>query len=92
MAKVESARLRETWMRCAPLLAELDALARVGGNALVKIDGGRGDIDGALPENYTVVLAGGRLRDEFFRRDGADLEQLLRDAIAFYRQHAVATD
>jgi hypothetical protein len=89
MTTVESARLRETWTRCAPLLAELDALGRLGGNALVKIDGGRHDVDGSLPETYTVVLAGGRLRDEFFRRDGADLEQLLRDAIEFYRLHAL---
>ncbi|MBA3464692.1 MAG: hypothetical protein H0T46_32465 [Deltaproteobacteria bacterium] len=89
---METARLRETWTRCAPLLAELDALGRLGGNALVKIDGGRSDDGGALPETYTVVLAGGRLRDEFFRRDGADLEKLLRDAIEFFKKHAVAAD
>jgi hypothetical protein len=69
----------EAWRGCAELLAALDAIGREGGNALVKIDGARPD--GSF---YTVVISGGRLGEAFFRKDGADLPALLREAISFY--------
>ena len=66
----------DSWRDSVQLLAMLDAIARAaGGNAIVKIDGGRTD------NVYTVVLSGG---DDFFRKDGAALQPLLREAIGFY--------
>lgn len=70
------------WTGLAELLAALDALARVGTTAVVKIDGGR---DGQ--DVYTVVVSGGRLGDAF-RRDGSDLATLLREALQFYVANA----
>jgi hypothetical protein len=52
---------------------------------VVKIDGGRSD--GSV---YTVVVSGGRLGEDFFRNDGADLATLLQEAISFYRSRACA--
>jgi hypothetical protein len=72
----------EVWRECAELLAALDAIGRQGGNALVKVDGARPD--GAF---YTVVISGGRLGEAFFRKDGADLPALLREAVSFYVAH-----
>ena len=65
------------------LLAALDAIGRDGGSALVKVDGQRSD-----GQVYTVLISGGRLGEGFFRRDGADLQVLLRDALVFYVNHA----
>jgi hypothetical protein len=69
----------EAWNEVVELLAALDAIARSGSNALVKIDGGRPG-----PEVYTVVVSGGRLGETFFRKDGADLRSLLRDGVSFF--------
>jgi hypothetical protein len=72
----------DAWRRVADLLAALDAVARDGGHALVKVDGGR-----TGEEVYTVLVAGGRLGEEFFRKDGADLRALLREALSFVVAH-----
>lgn len=80
---VESRGAAGPWSASASLLSALDAIGRDGGTALVKIDGGRAD-----GRAYTVVVSGGRLGEEAFRRDGAELEVLLRDAIGFYVEHA----
>jgi hypothetical protein len=69
----------DSWSNSARLLSALDAIGRDGGNALVKIDGGRND-----NQAYTAVLSGGRLGEEFFRKDGSELRPLLREAISFY--------
>lgn len=74
-----------TWRDAATLLSALDVIARDGGNAIIKVDGGRND-----GQPYTVVLSGGRLGQDFYRRDGADLNTLLADAIAFYIAHRIA--
>jgi hypothetical protein len=71
------------WGRVSGLLAALDAVGRDGANAMVKIDGARPN-----GEIYTVVVSGGKLGDAFFRKDGADVDALLRDAVSFYREHA----
>lgn len=73
----------ESWGGATSLLAALDAVGRDGGSALVKIDGQR--CDGQV---YTVLISGGRLGEDSFRRDGADLAALLRDALTFYVNHA----
>lgn len=66
------------WREVAPLMATLEAIGRDGASAVVKIDGGRPD---AI---YTVVLSGPRLGESFFRKDGSDVQVLLREAIEFY--------
>ena len=73
----------DSWSDSAEFLSALDAIARDGGNALVKIDGSRND-----DQAYTVVVSGGRLGDESFRKDGAELQPLLREAISFHVAHA----
>ncbi|MDP2272156.1 MAG: hypothetical protein Q8N23_21365 [Archangium sp.] len=68
------------WGNAVRLLAAFDAIGRDGAVALLKVDGVR--------ENglvYTVLVSGGRLpKDAAFRKDGADLQGLLREALAFY--------
>lgn len=71
------------WRESAGLLAVLDAIGRDSTNAVVKIDGAR--TDGSV---YTVVITGSKLGDEYFRKDGADLPALLREAIDFYTSRA----
>ncbi|MBL8945835.1 MAG: hypothetical protein JNK45_21915 [Myxococcales bacterium] len=73
----------KAWGEVAGLLAALDAVGRDGGNTLVKVDGQRSD-----GQVYTVLISGGRLGEDSFRRDGADLRVLLRDALVFYVNHA----
>lgn len=68
------------WRDSSGLLAVFDAIGRDGASAIVKVDGARPD--GSI---YTVVVSGGKLEDAFFRKDGADLDALLQEAISFYR-------
>jgi hypothetical protein len=63
-------------------LAAFEAIGRDGATALIKVDGQRSD-----ESIFTVVVSGGPLGDVFFRKDGADLEALLREAVMFYRAH-----
>ncbi len=68
------------WGNAVRLLAAFDAIGRDGAVTLLKIDGVR--------ENglvYTALVSGGRLqKDAAFHKDGADLQGLLREALAFY--------
>jgi hypothetical protein len=77
--RIDAARLA-LWSDAAGLLATFDAIGREGAVAVVKVDGARPD--GSI---YSVVVSGGRLRDDFFRKDGNDLAALLSEAITFYR-------
>ncbi|MBB2488166.1 hypothetical protein H5407_23305 [Mitsuaria sp. WAJ17] len=69
---------REEWVRCADSLARLDCISRDGASVVVKMDGER-DAD-----MYTVVVSGGALGEDFFRRNGANVSELLEAAISFY--------
>lgn len=84
-AGVDAPSAVSAWTQSASLLAALDAIGRSGGHALVKIDGER---DGR--QVYTVLVSGGRLGSDSFRRDGADLPTLLREALRFYLANAKA--
>lgn len=66
------------WKDAATLMATLDVIGREGANVVVKIDGGR------LHAPYTVVLSGPKLGDSLFRKDGAEVQTLLKEAIEFY--------
>lgn len=69
-----------SWGNAVRLLAAFDAIGRDGAVALLKVDGVREN--GLI---YTVVLSGGRLsRGAGFHKDSADLQALLREAVAFY--------
>lgn len=60
------------------LWALLEKIGQEGGIVFMKIDGER-------PSNrYTVGLSGGKMGDEFFRKDGDNLDQLLTELVAFY--------
>ena len=85
LAKVglESQDALDSWSSSARLLSALDAIGRDGGTALIKVDGGRND---SLV--YTVVVSGGRLGDDFFRKDDSDLQALLLKAVEFWVAHA----
>lgn len=68
------------WHDASELLAVVDAIGREGSSAVIKVDGAR--------ENkavYTVVLSGGSLGEDYFRKDGADLISVLQEAISFYQ-------
>ncbi|NOU31860.1 MAG: hypothetical protein HOO96_28485 [Polyangiaceae bacterium] len=75
-AGVDASSAVSAWTQSASLLAALDAIGRMGGHTLVKIDGER---DGS--QVYTVLVSGGRLGSDHFRRDGDDLPTLLREAL-----------
>lgn len=76
------------WESVSGLLAVLDAMGKDGATALVKVDGAR-----AAGLVYTVLVSGGRLaHDVVFRKDGADLPPLLREAIAFYEGEVWSKD
>lgn len=83
---VDTRTVVDSWKDTVELLAAIDAIGRTGSNALVKIDGERSG-----PEVYTVVISGGRLGDASFRRDGSDLQSLLRDAILFFAEHVTTS-
>lgn len=74
------------WSEAIELLAIAESVVRSGGsNLVIKVDGGRAEHD-----IYTVVVSGGRLGEAFFRKDGAALSPLLRDALAFCLSRAAA--
>lgn len=66
------------WSEAAKLMAAIDLIGKSGLTAVVKIDGGRVE----LP--YTVLISGASLGEDFFRKDGGDINELLRAAIDFY--------
>jgi hypothetical protein len=67
------------WRDAAELFAAADAIGREGSSVVIKVDGARKD--GSV---YTVVISGGRLSEEYFRKDGPDLTVLLVEAVTFY--------
>jgi hypothetical protein len=69
-----------SWREMADLLAMIDMMGRNGVSAVIKIDGVRSGGDG-----YTVAISGPPLGEDFFRKDGSDLAELLVAAITFYR-------
>lgn len=56
----------------------LNRIRSEGGLAMIKLDGQR---DEAV---YTIVVSGGSLGKEYFRKDGDDLELLITEAANFY--------
>lgn len=63
-------------------LDEVESIAKEGCTIVIKFDGERDK-----KNFYTVVLSGDQLKDDYFRKDGADLPSLLREMINFYRNY-----
>ena len=57
----------------------IEAIAKDGASVVIKLDG-----QGSKDNFYSVVLSGGKLKDGFFRKDGAELDLLLEELIAYY--------
>ena len=72
------------WEDASNLLSVIDMVGRRGSSVVVKVDGAR---DNNLI--YTVVISGGLLGEDFFRKDGVDLKTLLEEAISFYCHRAL---
>lgn len=72
------------WANSVEVLGSLDAFARAGCVFLVQVDGSRVNGDSCM-----VMVSGGDLRDDLFRKDGLRLEELLADAWAHCRAKAV---
>ena len=62
----------------------MNMIRNEGGVIILKLDGQR------ERDNCTVVVSGGGLGEEFFRKDGADLDGLIAQAIDFYDRHVWA--
>ena len=63
-------------------LDQVESIAQEGCTIVIKFDGERDK-----KNFYTVVLSGGQLEDDYFRKDGADLPLLLREMINFYKNY-----
>ena len=74
------------WRELVPELQALETVARAGLSVVIKVDGVRED--GSV---FTVVISGGRLSDAFFRKDGPDLGELIRDALRFVIDRLMAS-
>ncbi|MCP4180217.1 MAG: hypothetical protein GY756_20830 [bacterium] len=53
-----------------------------GSTVIIKLDGER-KLEN-ISNYYTVVVSGGKLHDDFFRKDSNDLIELCDEAISFY--------
>jgi hypothetical protein len=78
LARAGIGRDESRWLESASLLAAFDALGRSGFVVLIKVDGER--TNGQL---YTVAILGRSPAEDSFRKDGAELQPLLRDALHF---------
>lgn len=73
------ATLAAQWSSLADSLGTFGAVANDGVQATLKIDAGR-----RIDQRYMVLLSGGLLGDEYLRRDGAALSDVLDAVLAMY--------
>lgn len=70
--------------RIEALLRRAQQYANEGAVLMVKIDGER--VLAGIPAIYSVVVSGGRLsKDDFYRRDGRDIAELVQNALDHYQ-------
>lgn len=70
------------WSGCDAVWSAFETMAKEGAVVLIKIDGERkqpGDNG-----RYTVLVSGGPLGDDYFRKDTHTLEEGLSEAILYY--------
>jgi len=72
------------WSELGEFGEAIEIIANDGSSVLFKIDGERKNA--GIPTYYTIVVSGGKLHDEFFRKDGLALQELTYEAILFYNQ------
>ena len=93
MVRAEAARLakqlgiadiRPDWRGCDAVWDVLEEMASEGATVVVKIDGQRNGPDDN--GRYTVLVSGGPLGEDFFRRDTRVLEEGLAEAIVHYAE------
>ena len=63
------------------LFIELNAIARDGASVIVKLDGAR-----TAELFYSVVISGGNLKEDYFRKDGGDLIPLIQEGVDYYNK------
>ncbi|PIT09507.1 hypothetical protein BGI40_08720 [Snodgrassella communis] len=63
-------------------LNQVELIAKEGSSVIIKFDGMRDE-----KNFYTVVLSGGKLKSDFFRKDGSDLSSLLYEMICYYKNY-----
>jgi hypothetical protein len=74
-----SAETIAAWTSLSPQLAALEEIGRNGTYVIVKVDGLRTGVN-----VYTVVISGGPLEEDPYRKDGPDLGKLIREGIRFF--------
>jgi hypothetical protein len=77
-------RISPDWSGCDATWNALGAMAKEGAVVLIKIDGER--IHPADRGKYTVLISGGPLGDDYFRKDTDILEEGLSEAIVYYAE------
>ncbi len=75
---------RSDWTCLRDLSSALEQMANEGAIVVGKIDVGRQEPGDS--GRYTVVISGGLLGDDYFRRDSVSLSSAVSDGILFYDQ------
>lgn len=78
------ADIRPDWRGCDAVWDVLEAMAAEGATVVIKIDGQRNGPDDN--GRYTVLVSGGPLGEDFFRRDTPVLEDGVAEAIIYYAE------
>lgn len=63
----------------SPLWEKIEIIAKENASVIIKLDGKRSE-----DKFYSVILSGGKLGENFFRKDGSDLTSLLEELIEYY--------
>lgn len=61
---------------------DIETIAKDGASVVIKLDGQRSE-----DNFYSVILSGGKLNDGFFRKDGSELNSLLKELIEYYNNN-----
>ena len=78
------ADIRPDWRGCDAVWDVLEEMAAEGATVVIKIDGQRNGPDDN--GRYTVLVSGGPLGEDFFRRDTPVLEDGVAEAIVYYAE------
>jgi hypothetical protein len=78
------ADIRPDWRGCDAVWGVLEEMAAEGATVVIKIDGQRNGPDDN--GRYTVLVSGGPLGEDFFRRDTPVLEDGIAEAIVHYAE------
>ncbi len=85
LSELDIATVSAEWTGCGPVWAAFEQMANEGATVVIKIDGQRKSADDN--GQYTLIVSGGPLNDNFFRSDCDDLDDALSQAILHYARH-----